>query len=645
MTASLRIVLICAALTMTGPTTGAASPEPAAGAAQTIVHLLDYVAVDYAEAVADGKIKSADEFREMQEFTRQVANLVKSLPPVTEQDTLTAQAAALRRDVDARTAATDIAAQAGRLRWAVIAAYGIEVAPRAAPSLAAGATLYQSLCAGCHGVEGQGDGPAGAKLDPPPASFHDAARMSRRSPYGLYNTISLGVAGTGMAAYGQLSDEERWALAYYVAGLPLKDLRPRGESAWRSGEFRSVFPGISAITTVSAADVRERHGPEAIAVWAWLLANPQALTAGKPDSIRLTLARLAEAVAAYRSGDQPRARKLAITAYLEGFELAEASLRNVDAPLVRETEREMLALRGLIEKRAALNEVERQHSRVAALLERAHERLAGEGLSPGAALISSLVILLREGLEAILVLAAIIAFLVKAGRRDALPYVHAGWGSALVLGALTWAAAAYLIEVSGASREVTEGVTALIAAAMLVYVGIWLHNRAHAHAWQRFVKEQVGAALGKGTLWAMAAVSFLAVYREFFEVVLFYQALWAQTGAAARQAVVAGIAAACVALAATGWAIFRYSLRLPIGPFFTAMSLLLALMAVVLAGNGTAALQEAGVLGTDPVAFMALPLLGIYPTLQTLAAQAAVLAVLAASFWLARPGNSLLPRA
>ena len=163
--------------------------------------------------------------------------------------------------------------------------------------------------------------------------------------------------------------------------------------------------------------------------------------------------------------------------------------------------------------------------------------------------------------------------------------------------------------------------TALLAAAMLIYVGFWLHSKAYAHAWSRFIKEQVGAALEKKTLWAMAGVSFLAVYRELFEIVLFYQALWAQAGADGRHALLGGIAAAAVLLAAIGWAIFKYSVRLPIGPFFAVMSVLLALMAVVFAGNGAAALQEAGVLGADPVEFVSVPALGVHPTLQTLTAR------------------------
>jgi high-affinity iron transporter len=175
-------------------------------------------------------------------------------------------------------------------------------------------------------------------------------------------------------------------------------------------------------------------------------------------------------------------------------------------------------------------------------------------------------------------------------------------------------------------------VTALVAAAMLLYVGWWLHGKSYAQAWQRFLRDQVDAALEKRTLWAMAGVSFLAVYREVFEIVLFYEALWVQAGNGGRTAVIAGVAVAGIALAAIGWAILRYSVRLPLGPFFAATSGLLALLAVVFAGNGVAALQEAGVIDASPFGFIAVPLLGIHPTAQGLAAQAFALVLIIAGF-------------
>ena len=621
----------CLALVLAAPAQAAEG-----GAAQTILHMLDYVAVDYPEAVEDGKVKNQEEYKEMLEFTSQVSSLMKTLPDNPQRGPLVADAGALAGMVRKMAPASSISAAAGKLRWAVIGAYKLSVAPKSVPDLAAGAKLYQTLCAACHGAEGKGDGPAGAKLDPKPSDFHDRDRMAQRSAYGLYNTVTLGVDGTGMVAYRQLKEEERWALAFHAANYPAAaDAVGKGEALWKAGKGREAFPDIANVATLSANEVRERYGEDAVTVQAYLRANPQALAQGKPSPIAFSLQALEAAIAAYRGGDRPRAQQLAIKAYLEGFELAEASLANVDSKLVVEVEREMMALRAQIQRGAPVDEVAAQHEKAVALLHRAQERLSGEGLSAGAAFIGSFLILLREGLEAILVLAAIIAYLIKAGRRDALPYVHAGWGAAVVLGAATWAVATYVIGLSGADREITEGVTALLAAAMLIYVGFWLHSRAYAHAWNQFIREQVGAALGKKTLWTMAAVSFLAVYRELFEIVLFYQALWAQAGEGGRAALLGGIGAAAMALAVIGWAIFKYSIRLPIGPFFAVMSILLAVLAVVFAGHGVAALQEAGVVGVDPIAFVNLPALGIHPTLQTVAAQVVASAVVAASFYLA----------
>ena len=136
--ALVRSLITCLAL-LAGPAAAAAPAPPpgretpAATAAQTAVHLLDYVGVDYAEAVADGKVKNEDEFKEMLEFTGQITGLLESLPPVPQQPALMGQAESLARRVSDKAPAAEIAAEAGKLRWAVIAAYGIQVAPKSSP--------------------------------------------------------------------------------------------------------------------------------------------------------------------------------------------------------------------------------------------------------------------------------------------------------------------------------------------------------------------------------------------------------------------------------------------------------------------------------------------------------------------------------
>jgi high-affinity iron transporter len=608
----------------------------------TVVHLLDYVGVDYPATVKDGKVVDASEYQEQLEFVGQAITSIQQLPDNAARPALLEQAQALLALVRAKAAGERVSTAADRLRRDLITAYRLAVAPKAAPKVDRAATLYQAQCATCHGASGRGDGPAAKGMDPAPANFHDADRMRVRSLYGLYNTVTLGVNGTAMRAYKELSDDERWMLTFHLATLrQTPEVLQRGQALWQQGA--RAFATLKDLVTSSPADVQARQGADAVAVQAWLTAHPDALTSAAPAPLAFAHNQLDASAQHYARGEREAARQAAIAAYLEGFELVESSLDNVDAPLRQEIEREMMALRNAIGAGALADAVGAQVKHLHALLDRAHDKLAGESLEPATAFFSSLLILLREGLEAILVLAAIIAFVRKTGRREAMPWIHVGWLGAVALGVATWFVAQRVITISGANRELTEGVTALVAAAMLLYVGYWLHSKSYAQAWQHFIRDQVNSALGKGTVWAMAAVSFLAVYRELFEIVLFYQALWVQAGPSGQQAVLGGIVVAALLLALLAWAILKYSVRLPLGPFFAATAWLLALLAVVFAGHGVAALQEAGALDVSPVRFVSIPLLGVHPTLQGLGTQFAALALVLMGVWMARRASSSTP--
>lgn len=406
------------------------------------------------------------------------------------------------------------------------------------------------------------------------------------------------------------------------------------------GKGASLFADLRDVATATAADVGQRQGDDARAVLAFLKSRPQALKVSGEGPIEMTQRLLDESLAALRSGERARAHELALAAYLEGYEPVEGTLDTVDRDLRVEIEAQMMGYRNLLRSGATLAQAQAQRERLGTLLGTAAEKLASGELSPSAAAFSALVIILREGLEAILVLAAILAFVSRSGRPEARRYVHAGWMAAIVLGVATWAVASTLISISGANREVTEGATALVASAMLLYVGYWLHDKSHTKAWTSYIHAQAGSALGSGTLWSLSLLAFFAVYRELFEVILFWEALWAQAGPAAHAAVIGGAVGGIALLAAATVAIFRFGVRLPLGLFFSVCAILLLVMAVAFAGQGIAALQEAGLIPADPIAFVRLPLLGVFPTVQTLAAQAAVVAIVIVVFlWSRRSGR------
>ncbi len=217
-------------------------------------------------------------------------------------------------------------------------------------------------------------------------------------------------------------------------------------------------------------------------------------------------------------------------------------------------------------------------------------------------------------------------------------YLHYGWVGALAVGFLTWLASVSLIEISGASREITEGVAALLATAVLFYVGFWLHDKTNAAQWKSFIENNVRKALSAGTLWGLAGLSFIAVFREVFETILFYQALWVQTDEAGKSMALSGFGAGVAVLAILAWIIMRYSTRLPLRQFFSVTGILMFVLALVFAGKGVAALQEAGYIPVSPVNFPRIDLLGIYPNLQGLMLQLGLL-LLALFLWYGLPGK------
>jgi high-affinity iron transporter len=614
--------------------------HPAAAAhetqpAQNMVHILDYISVDYPSVVENGRVIDAQEYEEQREFAARLQGLTNRLPATHDTTTMQAMVQTLVDAIDHKAPGEQINRQAKALTRMLILAYDIHLAPAQAPNLNKAQTLFETHCSACHGATGQGDGPMAVGLEPPPADFHDLARQSQRSLYSLYSTISLGVEGTAMPAFDLLEQDERWALAFYVSRFSASGESVRqGHQIWEQGTFRNVFPDLASITSVSPAQLAPENDAPARAVLAYLRANPGALGGATENTSppQVAVQKLQQSVDEYRNGQREAAHDSAVAAYLQGFELMENSLGMVDQDLRLSIEVKMGHYRKSIQEGGEVEDIAAQEAELESLLHTASKLMETDTLSPLMGAFSAFILLLREGLEAILVLAAIIAFLTKSERRDALPYVHAGWIGALFLGLLTWIAASYFIDIGGEDRELTEGITALVAAAMLVYMGYWLHSNASAQRWQEFIHDKLHGALKGNPVWAMVAISFIAVYREMFETILFYQTLWLQMQPGDRIYLLLGIASAVAVLLALAWALFRYSMRLPFKQFFTVNAVLLYALAVIFAGKGIHALQEAAVVSSNPVNFPRLDLLGIYPSIETLAAQLLLLALAAA--WL-----------
>lgn len=246
--------------------------------------------------------------------------------------------------------------------------------------------------------------------------------------------------------------------------------------------------------------------------------------------------------------------------------------------------------------------------------------------SPATLFFYSLMIILREGIEAILIISAIIAYLAKTGNRDKLKVIYNGCISAIVLSGITAVLVKWVFKTSAASRETMEGATMLIAAVVLFSVSYWLVSKANAQKWNAYIKDKVGSSISANSLRALWVAAFLAVYREGAEMVLFYQALAADSSTSAGlTAITGGFLAGCILLVAVYIAMSRGAMRLPIKPFFLFTGALLYYMAFVFTGKGVAELISGKVFQPTLVSWMpTIEFVGIYPYLQTLIPQLAI---------------------
>ncbi len=608
-----------------------------AGDTQQLLQLIDYIGVDYTEAVVDGVVVNAAEYTEMQDFSAGIQQQLADLPDSDQKTTLLEQGERLVNLVKNKVAASQIKSLTTAMRLTIIDRYKVTVVPRNAPDLQRAAVLYAEQCASCHGMTGDGRGPQAAGLNPAPINFRDRERYSQRTLYGLYNTITQGVADTSMSSFHDLSANDRWSLAFYVGQLAISDSDLNPEPAQANSGQPEALRDITTLTVTTPAEAIASYGPEGGKLMAQLRKDPAPLFSAR-SPLQFSRHQLDDVIKAYAANRQKDAYRLAVEAYLEGFELVEQGLNAVDSELRLEIEQAMTGLRTDIRNGVPIQELEATVIRIKGLLDVASDRLSGRNLSGGAAFASAFFILVREGLEALLVVAALAAFLVKTGHPTGMRYLHYGWIGALVLGFLTWLASISLIKISGASREITEGVAALLATGVLFYVGFWLHDKTNAVQWKSFIENSVRKALGTGTLWGLAGLSFVAVFREVFETILFYQALWVQTDEAGKSMALGGFGVGVAVLVILAWVILRYSARLPLRQFFSVTGILMFVLALVFAGKGVAALQEAGRIPVSPINFPRIELLGVYPNLQGLLLQLGLL-LLALFLWYGLPSK------
>jgi high-affinity iron transporter len=597
--------------------------QDSVSAARRIAATAQLAAQEYRLGVADGRIVARAEVEEARLFLSEARRSAAALPAGTRDSV----ARGLDRllELVATTGSPDLVDAGVREMTAGLASrlgVSLDEIPARAPSVARGKEIYDQQCASCHGATGLGDGPAAARLDPVPASLADRGALRDVTPLDFFRRVTIGVVGTSMPAFEKtLSLDDRWAVTAYATLLRL----PKA-----AGQVPAELSDFSRTGRMSDRQLAGALAPtgdtSAARIAAVRSAAPGSVAVG-PVFAKVRL-QADSAVALAAAGRAEAAGSAALDAYIT-FEQVERTLRAKKPELAASVEASFAALRTSAGGGAPPAVLSAARSSLAAELERA-ERALGETLSPANLFLQSFVILVREGLEAILVVGALMTFLAKTGAAHRKRDIHLGVGAAVILSLLTAVALETVFRLTPAHQEALEGATMVLAVIVLFYVSYWLLSKMEVAKWNRFVRSKVQDALTSGSALALASVAFLAVYREGFETVLFYKALVVAGGSGASlAAIVGGMLAGSAVMAAIYVAINRFGVRLPLKPLFAVTSAFLYYMAFVFAGKGIAELQEGGLIPTTVLPWAPrLPAVGIYPTVESLAVQGVLIGLL-----------------
>jgi high-affinity iron transporter len=590
-----------------------------------LVHTLNYLGHDYVHAVKNGKIVDAEEYHEMLEFCESAEKYFAELSTTwSKEDSARVSGYVMKviSLVEKKADFQEVANATNEAKTQIISVTGLKTFPAKYPDINNGKILFAAECAKCHGKEGYGDGSEGLELSPKPRNFHDEERMRTISGSHIFNTIRLGVQGTGMKAHPTLEDAEVWDLAFYV--LTLRYKLPEASKA-SAGLFNNI--SLEKISVLSDEDLKREFGLKDDQLAEIRFNKPKQ---SNDKFLQTAESYLLKSEKAYIVNDAASAMKYASLAYLEGIEPIEIHLKASDPELSERLEDQFKRIRKMISENRPTAELKDSMSAARVTLVEISSLLEKNEYSFWMAFLMSISILLREGVEAFLVILVVLSILKASNLASSSKWVHIGWIAALISGISLWFATNQLLPVGVSEMEILEGVISLIAVVMLLYVGFWLHGKSEAGKWKEYVSGLVKNATQNGSNFGLASLSFFVVFREVFESVLFLSALNIESAGTQENAIVLGFFGAVILLVVLAIVLLRFSTKLPIPKLFQISSFIMGALAVVLTGKGVHSFQETSLLPIHSLPIARIDFLGVYPTFESCAAQLLVLLLVVA---------------
>ena len=349
------------------------------------------------------------------------------------------------------------------------------------------------------------------------------------------------------------------------------------------------------------------------------------------DSLRI---KLVELLQKYKEGENDEAFMAARSAYLDSYERIEVPLRPINPDYTLDMEIKFAELRNLILQHQPYPRVEAKVVEIRSGLDESERLVTGTGtLAPSLAFSTSFSIIFREGLESALIIGAILTYLEASRNSHYKKHVYLGIVIAIIATVITWFIAQFVIDITGASKELIEAIAGILAVAVLFWVSFWILNKVETKKWIEFVKAKVWQATTTGSVMVFAMLSFFTVYREGFETVLFYQAMFS-FAKNMETFVFLGLVLGLAVIISVVFIIRRLGKKLPLRVLFGLTMAIGAYMSIAFIGNAIREFQEIGYISTTHL-FGIIPRLeinlatmtGIHPTLETTIAQILLLSV------------------
>ncbi len=579
------------------PSFGDAKPNSEIVTSKTtkMIMMLDIVVKEYALGIADSKIINATEYEESQVFLNQAQeryrSIMDAMPSPENAAEIKTRFEVISANLKNKVEPWEMKIAINSLQTQILKELGIEIqkSPPRPVDLNNGRKIFKANCAQCHGLTGNGDGPLSNLLDPKPAVLTDPGitGSAESTAYDNFQVISVGIANTGMVAWSEfLPEADLWDVTYFI---------------------RTFSNEIVQLPLVATAD-----------------SSVDGTSISPETAINGVIATLDETLKTFKEGKTQDAAELAFDAYL-GYEKLERNLSTKRKDLTLSLESSFGRFRAEIKRNADYDLVKNIKDRIQVGLKEAQtvleEKIGFTGL-----FLQSLSIIVREGFEAILIIAALIAFLVKSRNKDKVKVIYQGVFIGIVASFITAYILHEVLHISMAKQELIEGWIMLVAVVVLFWVSYWLVTKIEAAKWQSYITNKMTQAVSTGNAFTLGMVAFLSVYREGFETVLFYKALYLYAGEV-TSGIIPGFLAGCVLLAAIFYLINKLGLKVPIKWFFGFTSVLLYFMAFTFMGKGLHELQMGEALSITVANWAPeISWLGMYPTLETFIGQGILMA-------------------